>query len=107
MSFLARFSRKKVERRASIATISEIPDKSSGWKTKIGSKFEFSKISNFLTKNHNKPGHAKLSRRISERLDGRPSVKISDNYEIDGNDFKAIQSGKVFKIFHLQILFDQ
>lgn len=40
MSFLSKFSRKKVERRASIATISEIPEKASGWKNKIGSKFE-------------------------------------------------------------------
>jgi len=37
MSFLSKFSRKKVERRASIATISEIPEKASGWKNKIGS----------------------------------------------------------------------
>ena len=47
-------------------------------------------------RNHDKPGHAKLSRRISERLDGRTSVKISDNYEIDENDFKANESGKSF-----------
>ena len=40
MSFLSKFSRKKVERRASIATISEIPEKNSEWKNKIGSKLE-------------------------------------------------------------------
>jgi len=33
------------------------------------------------------------SRRISERLDGRDSAKISDNYEIDENDFEESESG--------------
>ena len=112
MSFLSRFSRKKVERRASIATIAEIPEKNNGWKTKVGFDMK-SKImiltivttdrgigdrqsginGTIFRGNHDKPGHAKLSRRISERLDGRPSIKISDNYEIDEHDFKAYVSG--------------
>ena len=57
---------------------------------------------NLLTKNNfslwnpDKPSHAKLSRRISERLDGRTSMKISDKYEINENDFEATESGNVF-----------
>ena len=47
-------------------------------------------------RNQDQPGHARLSRRISERLDGRTSVKISDNYEIDENDFQANESGNSF-----------
>ena len=105
MSFLSKFSRKKLERRASIATITEIPERNSGWKSKVGFDLHFFRFgpgisgplkSEIPRRNHDKPGHARLSRRISERLDGRTSVKISDNYEIDEIDFMANESGKSF-----------